>query len=304
MDTDHVKAFIRTAQFGSFSEAAKSLNLAQPALSRQIQNLERELGITLIDREKRPIGLTKAGKEFLVSAQSFFNEIETTILRHKIGEQELAGSLGVVSSSIPGEFLAPPLLAQFATNHPRVRPSLRLMDSTSAADDLLAHRAEVAFLGMKIDHKALHLIPITTDEIILVVPATHPFSSRSSIKLAELVGQPMIEREEGSGSRQSLIRRLGEQGEQLPEYEAVMVMGTSQAQLAAIEAGVGIGFLSSLALRDRKNRSVVALKIEGLELSRTLYLAHKQTTLSTVAEAFVSFVTEACEYNPPNEDIG
>jgi DNA-binding transcriptional LysR family regulator len=292
METEHVKAFIRIAQHGSFSEAARSLSIAQPALSRQVKQMERELGFALFDREKRPIALTPAGKEFLLSAQNFVNQMETLMLQYSADAQELAGKLLVVSSTIPGEFLAPTLLAQFATRHPKVRPNLRQTDSANAADDLLAQKAEVGFLGTWTDNKALHLIPVATDEIILVVPDTHPFAKHPSIQLAELAGQPMIEREEGSGTRRSLLRLLKTQEVQLPQNEVVMTMGTTHAQLAAIEAGIGIGFLSNLALRDRANRNVVGIRIEGLELSRTLYLAHAQTPLSAVAKAFISFVAE------------
>jgi DNA-binding transcriptional LysR family regulator len=296
MDIAQLKAFIRTAQYGSFSEAAISLGLTQPAISRQVKQLEQELGFELFDRENRPVVLTQAGKEFLVSSQNIVNEIETTILRHRVGGKEISGRLMVVSSKIPGDFLAPTLLAQFTTRYSLVRPSLRITDSISVVNDLVAHRAEVGFLGTTPDSRSLCLIPIATDEIILAVPPSHPFAKRPSVKLTDLVGQSVIEREEGAGPRNRLIEAISEAGTQLPEYHVAMVMGSSESQLAAIEAGVGVGFLSSLALRDRTNRNVIGIHVDGLDLSRTFYLAHERTPLSGVAKAFVSFVAEAYKH--------
>jgi DNA-binding transcriptional LysR family regulator len=298
MDITQLKSFIRIALYGSFSEAASSLGLTQPAISRQIKQLEQELGFALIDREKRPIVLTTAGKEFLVSAQNIVDEIEATIIRHKVGTQGIAGRLLVVSRKIPGDFLAPTILAQFTTRHSMVRPALKITDSPTVVDDLLAHRAEVGFLGTTPESRALRLIPIAHDEIVLAVPTTHTFSTRKAIKLSELVGQPMVEREEGSNTRKRLLRATAEKGLSIPDYQVVMVMGSSQSQLAAIAAGVGVGFVSSLVLNDRVHRNVVGLHIEDINLHRIFYLAHERSPLSPVAKAFVNYVAET--YKEPS----
>lgn len=292
MDTDQLRAFVQTARQGSFSAAAEILGLTQPSVSRQLQQLEREVGFALIDREQRPVALTPAGREFLSWAEGVLNELETTIHRLRAGNGELAGPLLVAASTTPGEFLLPGLLARFTARHPGVRPSLVITDSAGVAGELLARRAEVGFLGAPMGERRLRLAPFAEDEIVLAVPVGHPLAERGSIALADLAGQPLVEREGGSGTLDSLKRLLAERGQRLPEHRVAMVLGTAQAQLAAVESGVGLGFVSHLALANRPFGKVVGVKIDGVTLARTLYLAHELAPLSAVAQAFVRFALQ------------
>ncbi|MCL5961844.1 MAG: LysR family transcriptional regulator [Chloroflexi bacterium] len=290
MDLGQLRAFAQTARLGSFSAAARSLGLTQPGVSRQLQQLERELGCALVDREQRPVALTPEGREFLYCAENVLNELDTTLRRLKAGNDELAGPLFVVASTIPGEFIVPGLLAQFTVRHQHVKPSLLITDSAGVARELLARKAEIGFLGAPVGRRRLRLISFAEDEIVLAVPAGHPLADKRKISLCDLAGQPLVEREGGSGTLESLRRLLMQQGQRLPEYRVAMVVGTSQAQLAAIEAGVGLGFVSSLALTNRSNLKATAVEIEGVKLTRTLYLAHEHAPLSAVAQTFVRFV--------------
>lgn len=277
---------------GSFSAAANSLGLTQPGISRQIQQLEREVGVTLVDREQRPVLLTQAGREFLASAEMVVNELEAAMQRIAAVGGRLAGTFYVAASTIPGEYLVPGLLARFTSLYPLVRPSLVITDSTGVAEEVLAKRAQVGFLGARLESRRLKLIPFSEDEIVLVAPENHHFAGRRSIALNDLEGYPFVEREGGSGTLESLKRLLEQQGLRLPEHRVAMVAGTSQAQLAAIEAGVGIGFVSSLVLSSRAQSRVVRVGINGVELKRTLYLAHENAHLSPITGAFVQFAAE------------
>lgn len=290
MDLEQLRAFLETARHGSFSVAAQSLGLTQPTVSRQLQHLERELGFALIDREQRPVALTPAGREFLSCAEAAVNELESTIRRLRAGKNDLVGPLLVAASTTPGEFLVPGLMASFTARHPGVRPSLLIADSAGVVSELLARRAELGFLGAPMGSHRLRLIPFAEDEIVLAVPAGHPFAQREYMALSDLEGKPLVEREGGSGTLKSLRRLLAEQGLRMPEHRVAMVVGTSQAQLTAIEAGIGIGFLSSFALASRSPGKVVGVRIEGVSLRRTLYLAHEHAPLSALAQAFVRFV--------------
>lgn len=295
MDIDQIRAFVQTAQCGSFSTAARVLGLTQPGVSRQVQQLEGELGFPLFDREQRPIALTPVGREFLPCAELVLNELDTTIQRLAAGGSELSGPLPVAASTIPGEFLVPGLLAAFTARYPNVRPSLLVTDSAGVVQEVLARKVEVGFLGAPMVRRRLRLIPFAKDEIILVAPEAHPFAEKKEVTLAELAGQPFVEREGGSGTLESLRRLLAQQDLALPAHRVAMVVGTSQAMLGAVEAGLGIGFVSSLALASRPNMKVVGVAIKGVTLKRTLYLAHEHAPLSPTAQAFVRFVMDRRE---------
>ncbi len=265
--------------------------MTQPGVSRQVKQLEQALGFALIDRDQRPVAMTPAGSEFLSSAEAILKEIESAIQRMSAGSTP-AGSIVVAASSIPGEFLVPGILARFSAIYPRVRPSLITTDSAGVAEALLARRAEIGFLGAKVVEQRLRLIPFSEDEIVLVVPAVHPLADKPSVVLADLASQTFVERSEGSGTLGSLKRILSEHGMHLPEHSVAMIAGTSQVQLAAIEAGVGLGFVSSLALANRSQLRVKGMSLEGMKIRRTLYLAHENAPLSLAAQTLVDFICE------------
>lgn len=291
MDISQLRAFLKVARHGSFSLAARELGLTQSGISRQVQQIEHELGLALVDREQRPVRLTRAGKELLPCAERIVNDLDATIQTMRAGRGQLTGYISVAASTIPGEFYVPDLLARFAARYPGVQPSLVITDSAGVADELLARRAEVGFLGANLAHNRLELTPFADDEIVLIAPASHALAKRLRVSLDELAGQPFVEREGGSGTLESLKRLLAGQGLTLPEHHVAMIAGTSQAQLAAIEAGVGLGFVSSMVLTSRPNLKVVRIELDGLSFRRTLYLAHERAPLSPIAQAFVRFVT-------------
>lgn len=292
MDINQLRTFMQVARHSSFSLAAQALGLTQAGVSRQVRQMERELGFDLIGREQRPVTLTRAGREFLSCAERVLDDLESTIQTIKVGSKQLAGPINIAASTIPGEFLAPDLLARFTARYPGVRPSLIITDSAGVVDELLARRADIGFLGAALAHPKLRLVPFAEDEIILVVPAGHPLAGKGTIPLDALAGQPFVEREGGSGTLESLKRLLAQHGLALPEHQVAMIAGTSQTQLAAIEAGAGLGFVSNLALASRLHPRVVRVEIDGLRFKRTLYMAYENASLSAVGQAFIGFVTE------------
>lgn len=292
VEIDQLRAFVQTARDGSFSAAAQALGLTQPGVSRRIQQLEQELGFLLFDREQRPVALTPAGREFLACAEAILNDLDITVQRLASGRSCLSGQIVVAASTIPGEFLVPGLLARFKMQHPQVRPILVVADSAGVVHELLARHAEVGFLGAPMVRRRLRLIPFAEDEIVLIAPPSHPLAAKREIELADLAGQPLVEREDGSGTIDSLRRLLARQGRSLPEHHVAMVVSSSQALLSAVEAEIGLGFVSSLALSSRPNAAVSAISIRGVRLRRTLYMAHEHAPLSAIAQAFVKFALE------------
>ncbi len=292
MDTNQLKAFIQVARQNSFSAAAEALGVTQSGVSRQVRQIEQELGFALFAREQRPVTLTRSGREFLSCAERIIEDLDSTIQSIKAGRRQLAGRISIAASTIPGEFLVPDLLARFAARHPGVRPSLLITDSAGVVNELLTRKVDIGFLGAALDHPRLKLVPFAEDEIILLAPAGHALAQKGDVSLDDLAGQPFVEREGGSGTLESLKRLLSSQGLSLPEHQVTIIAGTSQTQLAAIEAGAGLGFVSSLALADRDHPRVARIGLRGLAFRRTLYLAYEPASLSPVAREFALFVTE------------
>ncbi|MEA2501477.1 MAG: LysR family transcriptional regulator, low CO2-responsive transcriptional regulator [Actinomycetota bacterium] len=291
MNLDQLQTFLLLARCGSFTRAAAELHLSQPAVSRHIQKLERELGVTLLTRRRGRVELSPAGER----VRSYAEEVVGGHVRllADLAEQpsRLAGELRIVASTTPGEFLVPGLVSAFTTSHPRVSPRIQIADSTEVVAQLRSRNADVGFSGVKLPGRDLVHRPIATDEIVLAVPPLHPFASRTSVELSELAGQPFLTRESGSGTHLSFLALLAEHGLEVPPYRSVMVLSNTAAIVSAVGNGYGIGFVSCLALRGRGPEGPVAVRIAGLTLTRSLYLVvEKDRPLPPPAASFAGWV--------------
>ena len=292
MNLDHLKTFIEVVKLGSFSEVAKKLSISQPAVSFQIQKLEHELGIRLIDRTQRAITLTAAGKRLLHFAESIGEEREH--LHHDLEQmrEEVSGDLLITASTIPGEFLLPPLLAKFKALHPAVRVQVAVSDSLTVINGVRDNTYEIGFCGAAPEGQDLESFKVAGDEIVLIVSPEHPFAQRSEVSPAELEGEPLIFREGTSGTQRNLETHLSRVGLDLRKWMPHLILGTTQAVVSAVEARAGIAFVSNLAIKKSLALGLVRqVGISGLRLNRDFYGIYRQERIvSRLLEEFITFV--------------
>ncbi len=292
MNLDYLKTFQDVVRLGSFSEVAKKLAISQPAVSFQIQKLEHELGIRLIDRTQRSIALTAAGKRLLRFAESIEEAREN--LQHDLEQmrEQVAGDLLIAASTIPGEFLLPPLLAKFQQIHPSVKVQLDVSDSLAVISGVSDNNYELGFCGVAPEGHGLESFKIAGDEIVLIVFPEHPFAQRGEITPAELEGEPLIFREETSGTQRNLETKLSQAGLDLRKWSPSLVLGTTQAVVSAVEAEAGIAFVSNLAIRKSLKLGLVRqVTVSGLRLPRDFYcIYHKERVVSRLQEEFIAFI--------------
>ena len=288
MELADLAIFLEVVDSGSMSEAARRYGRSQPAVSRAIQRLERELGVSLLQRsEAGVVEVLPAGQRLLMAARRIIEEERQ--LRSDLARLagELRGLIRIAASTIPAEYLVPPLLASFRARYPQVTSQVLVLDSGQVVARLRRRESDIGFVGDRPEEGPLAFEQMAEDEIVLVVPQEHPFVSRSTVSFAEVVAQPLVLREPGSGTLASLVRALSERGLELPGAGATVV-GSTSAQLAAIRAGVGIGFVSSFAAE--RAEGVATVPVEGLSVRRTLYLAYEPERLETaVVRCFVEF---------------
>jgi DNA-binding transcriptional LysR family regulator len=298
MNLDHLKTFQEVIRLGSFSEVAKKLSISQPAVSFQIQKLEHELGMRLIDRTQRAITLTAAGKRLLLFAESIASEREH--LQHDLEQmrEEVSGDLSVAASTIPGEFLLPPLLAKFKQIHPAVRIQLVVSDSLTVINGVRDNAYEVGFCGMAPEGAELASFRIDGDEIVLIVFPEHPFARRGEVSPAELEGEPLIFREGTSGTQRNLETLLSPAGLDLSQWLPNLILGTTQAVVSAVEAGAGIAFVSNLAIKKSLALGLVRqVNVSGLKLSRDFHCIYRQErVVSRRLQEFINFMQIEASY--------
>jgi DNA-binding transcriptional LysR family regulator len=292
MNLDHLKTFQEVVKLGSFSEVAKKLAISQPAVSFQIQKLEHELGSRLIDRTQRAITLTAAGKRLLRFAESI--EKVRQQLQHDLEQmrEKVSGDLLVAASTIPGEFLLPPLLTKFKARHPAVKVQMAVSDSLTVINGVRDNAYEVGFCGLAPEGQGLESFRVAGDEIVLIVFPEHPFAQRGEVSPAELAGEPLIFREETSGTQQNLETCLSQAGLDLRKWVPNLILGSTQAVVAAVEARAGIAFVSNLAIKKSLALGLVRqVSVSGLRLNRDFHCIYRQErVVSRLLEEFITFI--------------
>ena len=299
MNIDHLKTFQEVVRLGSFSEVAKKLGVSQPAVSFQIQKLEHQLGMRLIDRTQRAITLTAAGKRLLRFAESV--ESERDLLQHDLEQmrEKVSGDLLIAASTIPGEFLLPPLLAKFKQRHPAVKIQVDISDSLAVINRVRDNTYEVGFCGMAPEGRDLASFKVAGDEIVLIVFPEHPFARKGEVSPDELEGEPFIFREATSGTQRSLESRLSQSGLDLRKFIPNLILGTTQAVVSAVTAGAGIAFVSNLAIKKSLALALVRqVGVRGLHLSRDFYCIYRQErVVSRLLEGFINFIKIEATHN-------
>lgn len=292
MNLDYLKTYREVIRLGSFSEVAKRLSISQPAVSFQIQALERDLRIRLIDRRQKSITMTQAGKRLLHFAELVEKERDRLVYDLSQLRDEVTGDLAISASTIPGEFLLLPTLAEFKRLHPAITTRMMISDSLGVISRIQNNEYEIGFCGALPEGTDLTAFKIAEDEIVLIVFPEHPFAERQKVSFGELQKESLILREETSGTQRSLESLLLKAGFDLGRCTPSLVLGSTQAVISAVEAGIGIAFVSNLAINKSLTlRLVKVVGIEGLRLRRNFYCIYrKERIVSRLLKEFIAFV--------------
>ncbi len=292
MDFRQIEIFVKVAELGSFSKAAGALYLTQPTISERIRSLEEELGLKLLDRQQRGAVPTKAGQILLAYARRILQLQREA--RQALDEFQglMSGELVVGASTIPGEYVLPPLIGRFKAKFPDISVCLLIGDTQRVLDWMLEGKVEVGVVGAQIDHRAIEYRELMPDELVLVVPSDHPWHGKKAVTLEEVRQESLIVREKGSGSRHALERALGQVGLDLGAFKVVGEMGSTQAIKQAVKAGVGVSMISKRAVEEECRANLLwCVRVSDLKFARAFYLAiHRERTRSPLAEAFRTFL--------------
>src|SRR4030042_110324 len=292
MNIEYLKTFLEVVRLGSFSEVAKRWSRRTPAGSFQIQKLERDLGVRLIDRGQKTIALTDAGKRLLRFAEVV--EKEHTRLKRDFDQlrEEVTGDIVIAASTIPGEVLLPPILGEFKALHPAIGARVEASDSITVINRVQDGSYDVGFCGVKPEGKELDYFKMADDEIVLIVSPEHPFAGRRKVSPLELEGEQIIFREETSGTQRSLKSLLAKAGLDIGKWSPSLILGTSQAVVSAVESGLGIAFVSNMAIKKSLALGLVKqVAVEGIKLKRDFYCIYrKERVVSRLLSEFIDFV--------------
>jgi DNA-binding transcriptional LysR family regulator len=280
-----LRIFAAVADAGGFTKASELLHLSQPAVSKAVQTLERDLAMPLLERGPRAIRLTDAGIALFARARELFavervTEEELRTLRGLEG-----GRVRIGASTTIATYLLPPVLADFRTRHPAVKLRLVSANTRAIAALVLERRVDVALVEGPVGDARFELRRWRADELVVIVPAGHRLARRRSVQLAQLAAEPFIVRERGSGTRDVAERAFLAHGIQPP---IALTLASTEAIKQAVAAGLGLAVVSRAAASDQIALGhLAALRIAGFEMRRDLTeLRLRGRTLGAPAEAF------------------
>ena len=300
MENFRLRVFRAVARHLNFRMASEELLLTQPAVTQQVKALEAELGVARFERAGGRVTLTAAGETLLPFAErmaALADEARAAVVAATGGT---AGSLAIGASQTIGQYLLPRLIAGFLREFPLVEVSVMGGNTQAVVEALAEHRVQVGLIEGPALRRDVQVSDFMQDHMVCVVPAGHEWADEE-IPVAALRGATVVTRELGSGSRRIVEQGLEEAGVRVRELRVGMTADSTEGMLSAVEAGLGIGFVSRWAVRNQLALGTLrVVRVKGLKLARMFAIA----TLAGpepagAAGAFRRFVLERAEQLAP-----
>ena len=303
MEFRHLQSFAAAAERQSFTKAAESLGLTQPAVSQHVAVLEELLHVLRFEREGRTVVLTAAGRRLHEYARRIMDLVDEA--SREVGQVDtgIAGTMRIASSTVPAELILPKLLAEFRALHPHVREAVTVSDSRAAADAVESGEAGLGFVGELPRSSQLRSRAIATDKLVLVVSPQHPLSGRKRTSLRRLCSEPLIVREPGSGSRRCVEHALEAAGLAPDELNIAMEVNSNDAIRAAVEGGLGAAFLSQATIAHEIDEGrLVPLTVAGVRPQRKLYVITDPDRIpNSIVREFLAFLAQRQDRSSKHE---
>jgi DNA-binding transcriptional LysR family regulator len=294
MNIKQLEIFVAIATTGSFSKGAETACITQSTASQHIATLEDLCGVRLLDRTGRGAMPTEAGKVMLVRAQQVLKslkEAEQAILQFRQAE---GVELCVGGSTIPGTYLLPKAIAALRATDPGITVTVEIGDSREILAKLRDEQIEIGIVGATTEDAQFTSEALGHDVILLVARKGHDWCDRTEVQPEELLTEPIIMREKGSGTNDVVDAALRPHGFKTGDLPVCCTISSSEAMRQAVLAGCGVAFISEMAVREElKQGELVAIKLAGLTITRSFSLVcRKGRTLSPAAEAFSQMVRQ------------
>ncbi|MBK5441666.1 MULTISPECIES: LysR family transcriptional regulator [unclassified Peribacillus] len=291
MKLENLRMFCLVVDEGSISQAARLSFLSQPAVTRQIHQLENYYSTLLFDREEGRLRVTEAGKLLYPFAKAIVNDFNHSkeVIQQSTGAYNT--NLIVGASLTIGEYLLPSLLGKFKKQQPEVKVTLTIKNTPRVLEDLSNDVIDLALVEGLVENTDFIVEKFADDELILVCPSDHPWKDRKEIQVEELGNERMIWRESISGTRLIVENMLREHGV-LEKIESYMEIGSTQAIKSAVESGLGISILPRLTVaRELDQGFLREVGISRIDITRNLWLVRKNKRFNKIGVSnFVNFL--------------
>ena len=288
MDFKQIEAFVNVVRYKSFSKAADATFFTQPTISTHIRNLEKELGVKLLDRKSRNVEMTPQGSKFYKYAVEMINARAQAFDALNDINGNIGGILEIQTSSIPAVTFLPDLLSGFRRENPGIQYYVSVSDTQTVLDNIAERRGEIGFIGEKINSSSIECTKVAVDKSVLIAPADYDISPE--IKLSEAIKYPFIWRETGSATRRAFEQTALRAGFEKDAFEVAALVDDMDTMIRSVEAGLGVAIISDKVASSIGGRVKVADIVDFTE-DRVFYMINlKSISFSPAAEAFSGYV--------------
>ena len=271
---DQLKILHAISTEGNFKKAAEKLYISQPAVSLQIQNLEKQLNKPIFYRDKRSARLTETGNLLIKYCDRILSLCEETCLALDELNTLQSGALIIGASQTTGTYLIPRLIGLFRYKYPQIEIELKVHSTRKIAWEIATGRIDLAVVGGEVPQelkKDLELTPYAEDELALILPISHPFSSLKYIQKEDLYRLRFITLNTQSTIRKVIENTLTQNGINSNYFKVEMELNSIEAIKNAVHSGLGAAFVSVSAISKELELGILHwAKIEGITIKRTL----------------------------------
>lgn len=294
-----LEVFVAVAELNSFTRAAEELYLTQSTVSAHISALEQALGRSLFLRSaRRRVMLTQEGTRIYPQVKEILARCRVL---QSVGEEAEDSQLLLGASTVPAQYVLPPLLAGFLKQRPDSRYLLKRGDSAQICRLLMDGDIRIGFVGAVLETQLLDYVPLVRDRLVLVtanIPRYQEFRARDAFG-RDLLGEPFVAREEGSGTDRTVLSYLRRTGFPEERLRVVARIDNPEAVKQMVERGMGVSVLSELSVHDAvESGRLLAFRLDAEGLERNIYMAcRRDLSPNRLEQGFLSFVREQVQHS-------
>ena len=292
MEFKQLRSFAAVVKYKSFTKAAEKTSISQPTISTHIRMLEEEFHTRLIIRDTKNLEITPKGWE-LYECATHILELQDNLLQRWSEESRPIIQLG--ASTIPSAYILPEILPQYGKKHPDTYFVVHQSDSSQVAKNLLSGLFDIGMIGMDCSSEALECIPFYRDRMVLITPVSAKFLAMRElpeVPIQQLLKEPVILREKGSGSQKSADLFLEKMQISEEELKVTARVNDQESIKNLVAGGLGVSIISEKAVRNFvEEKRLLMFELPDSTAQRNLYLAFpKRGKVSSAVQSFVAYV--------------
>jgi len=290
-----LQVFHTVARLLSFTKAAESLHMTQPAVTFQVRQLEEYFNTRLFDRTHNRISLTAAGERVYEYAAQIFDlyaKMDNAV-RDMTGE--ISGVLIIGASTTIAEYMLPALLGDFKKKYPDINVHLKVSNSDGIVSMVENNDIDLGVVEAPVVNKNLVVENCRNDRLVAVVPPEHELAGKKKVSAKELIAHAYIAREEGSGTREVIEEYLATTGMKPADMSIAMELGSPEAIKGAVEAGMGVSIVSEVTIhKELQLGTLVSLELDPPLVRPFSFVHQKQKFRQRAMDELLVFARAYC----------